>query len=58
MLPVTIPEVRHLLWQLTWHRVPEASHVLYWSYWRRMHRAVARYHHYRRRGATLPQLQL
>ena len=28
MIPLTVPEVRVLLWQLVWHEVPHAELVL------------------------------
>jgi hypothetical protein len=52
LLPVTIPEVRRLLWWLVWDKVPSPGHILGWSYWRRTHQAMAQYYHYRRRAAA------
>lgn len=53
LLPLTVPEVRRLLWQFALKREPSALHVLAWSYWRRRHQAKARYHHYQRRLKSL-----
>jgi hypothetical protein len=49
LLPLTIPEVRHLLVRLLWQDPQPAEHVLAWSRWRRRHQARARRSHYRRR---------
>jgi hypothetical protein len=49
LLPLTVPEVRHLLWQFALNRDPSWLHVLTWSYWRRRHQANAKDDHYRRR---------
>jgi hypothetical protein len=48
LLPLTVPEVRRLLWQLVWAEVPLPDRVLHWSRWRRRHQARARRCHYRR----------
>lgn len=58
MLPLTVPEVRRLLWRLVLKQLPTAEDVLGWSQWRRQHQAQARYHHYKRRGASSDDLQL
>lgn len=34
LLPLTLPEVRRLLWNLVWSRLPAAEEVLRWSRWR------------------------
>ncbi|MGZ5029491.1 MAG: hypothetical protein ACXV8I_02680 [Methylobacter sp.] len=49
LLPLTVPEVRKLLWQWLWRHPPKAVHIVGWSLWRRRHQAVARACHYRRR---------
>ncbi len=51
LLPVTVPEVRRLLWGLVWNEPPEAGRVLAWSHWRRRHQARARRRHWCRRLA-------
>jgi hypothetical protein len=48
--PLTLPEVRVLLWQIVWHEVPAEEFVLHWSVWRRRHQAMARRHHDRQRA--------
>src|SRR3954465_11734799 len=35
LLPLTVPEVRRLLWRLLWARSPDPEAVLDWSRWRR-----------------------
>lgn len=49
LIPVTVPEVRRLLYRLIWRRHPTSESVLRWSQWRRRHQAIARRCHYRRR---------
>lgn len=49
LLPLTVPEVRHLLFALVWQLPPAAAHVLHWSGWRRHHQARAKLAHIKRR---------
>jgi SRSO17 transposase len=49
LLPLTVPEVRHLLGQLLWPPPSGAKLVLAWSWWRRWHRSCASYFHTKRR---------
>jgi hypothetical protein len=35
--PLTVPEVRWLLWHLVWERPPSVEAVEHWSAWRRRH---------------------
>jgi len=59
LIPLTVPEVRRLLWRLVWHTLPAPEAVLNWSRWRRRHQAQARRCHYQRRLAQLAlQVQL
>ena len=51
LLPLTIPEVRHLLAQLLWPPPRSAILVLGWSWWRRCHQSRASYFHTKRRTA-------
>jgi hypothetical protein len=62
-MPLSVPEVRRLLWWLVWgRRARSAEPIVTWSRWRRRHQAVARTCHYRRqrkpRRLTKPYLQL
>lgn len=56
-LPLTVPEVRRLLWRLVWVAMPVAAFVLGWSVWRRQHQACAKHYHYKKRQ-KIPELQL
>jgi SRSO17 transposase len=49
LLPLTIPEVRHLLARLIWPASSSARRVLAWSWWRRTHQSRASYYHTKRR---------
>ena len=53
LIPLTVPEVRRLLWRLIWRTPPPPAFVLAWSLWRRRHQARARRCHYQRRVAQL-----
>src|SRR5262249_39758978 len=50
LLPLTVPEVRRLVWWLVWVRVFPQNEVLDWSQWRHRHQAMARRWHYKRRA--------
>ncbi len=45
VLPLTIPEVRHLLARLIWPLSSSTRRVLAWSWWRRCHQSMASYYH-------------
>jgi hypothetical protein len=49
LLPLTVPEVRRLLFALVWQPPPVAAQILHWSAWRRRHQAQAKRAHIRRR---------
>lgn len=49
LLPLTTPEVRHLLSRLIWPASASARRVLAWSLWRRVHQSWASYYHTKRR---------
>jgi SRSO17 transposase len=49
LLPLTVPEVRHVLGCLIWPPPSSARLVLAWSWWRRCHRSRACYFHTKRR---------
>jgi hypothetical protein len=53
LLPLTVPEVRRLLWRLIWQAPPTQEGVLYWSHWRRRHQARAKRSHIKRRAKRL-----
>jgi hypothetical protein len=46
------------VWRLVFALRQTAEQMMIWSRWRRWHQTVARYYHYQRRGALVPQLQL
>jgi SRSO17 transposase len=52
LLPLTVPEVRHLLGHLLWPAVTSVTLVLAWSGFRRWHRSWASFYHRRRRRQT------
>jgi hypothetical protein len=52
LLPLTIPEVRHVLACLLWPAPRSATLVLAWSWWRRCHQSRASFFHTKRRCAT------
>ena len=49
LLPLTVPEVRHLLAYLLWPPPRSLRLLLAWSWWRRCHRSRASYYHTKRR---------
>ena len=49
LIPLTVPEVRRLLYRLIWRHHPTDESVLQWSRWRRRRQATAQRCHYRRR---------
>jgi SRSO17 transposase len=49
LLPLTRPEIRHLLGQLIWPHPHTVPLLLAWSWWRRCHRSTACYYHTKRR---------
>jgi len=53
LVPLTVPEVRRLLWQMLRPPPPDDVFVWAWSCWRRHHQAVATRCHYKRRCALL-----
>src|SRR6266566_1703159 len=52
LLPLTIPEARHLLAHLLWPPPRSAALLLGWSWWRRCHQSRASYFHTKRRCAA------
>jgi hypothetical protein len=49
LIPITIPEVRRLVYRLVVRVLIPPEAVLRWSRWRRLHQARAMRSHYRRR---------
>ena len=56
LLPLTVPEVRRLLWRLAWGQAPDPQQILAWSIWRRRHQQRARRCHRRQRAGHEPRL--
>jgi len=56
MIPLTVPEVRWLLWWLVFGALPTHVHLIAWSGWRRRHQAEAKRCHYRRTRRKYLQL--
>ncbi len=48
LIPLTIPEVRRLVYRLVMHILAPPEAVLHWSRWRRLHQARAKRAHYQR----------
>ncbi len=53
LLPLTVAEVRHLLWQVAWPHAPPLWFILAWSLWRRRRQLAARRSHTKRRRKRL-----
>ncbi len=49
LLPLTVPEIRHLLGLLIWPAPSNMKLVLAWSWWRRWHQSLASSFHTKRR---------
>jgi hypothetical protein len=58
LLPLTIPEIRRLLWRLVWSEPPADAAVVAWSRWRRRHQERAHRCHWRRRTTSRTQVRL
>ena len=56
LLPLTLPEVRRLLWALVGAQPPRPSAALHWSTWRRRHQQRARRAHWRARTTRKSRL--
>jgi hypothetical protein len=51
LIPVTLPEVRRLVYRVVVRLLAPPETVLHWSRWRRLHQARAQRSHYRRHMA-------
>lgn len=56
LLPLTVPEIRRLLWRIVWPCLPDRDAVLTWSCWRRRHQQRARRCHWQRRTSIETRL--
>jgi hypothetical protein len=57
LIPLTVPEVRRLVYRLVVRILAPPEAVLHWSRWRRLHQARATRAHYRRRLARTGLLE-
>ena len=55
LIPLTVPEIRHLFAKLAVNTIHTIDHWLHWSTWRRRHQYRARTSHYHRRGHAIHQ---
>jgi len=58
MVPLSVAEIRRLFFHLVGKQSLSFAYHLTWSYWRRVHQALARLYHYKRRSALADHLQL
>jgi hypothetical protein len=58
MVPLSVAEIRRLFFRLVAKPTLSFAHHLAWSFWRRVHRALARLCHYKRRSTLASHLQL
>ncbi len=57
MIPLTVPEIKHLLTALTTRHLPPPN-VIHWDTWTRRHQARARWFHKRARLASETEISL
>ena len=57
LIPLTIPEVRRLVYRLVVRILAPPEAVLHWSRWRRLHQARATRSHYLRRRRARQHLR-
>ena len=50
-MPLSVPEIRRLLWRLVLAVPQTVHHILAWSQWPRWHQTMAQYYHDKRRAA-------
>lgn len=55
-MPLSVQEIRRLLWRVVLAVQQTAHQILAWSHWRRRHQASAKHYHYQRRGAAVEAL--
>jgi hypothetical protein len=56
LIPLTLPEVRRLVYRVVVRILAPPEAVLHWSHWRRRHQARAQRCHYRRHLRVQRQL--
>lgn len=52
-VPLSVAELRRLLWHLAWQPPLSPRHLLHWSAWRRRHQAIAQFYHFKRRAVAM-----
>ncbi|MBM0740284.1 hypothetical protein JOY44_29095 [Phormidium sp. CLA17] len=52
-VPLSVAELRHLLWRLAWQPPLSPRQLLHWSSWRRRHQAIAQFYHFKRRALAM-----
>jgi len=57
-VPLSVPELRHLIGKMLWRGWYSLKHLLKWSTWRRKHQLQALQFHYRKRNSILPDRYL
>ena len=55
-MPLSVQEIRRLLWRVVLAVQQTAHHIVAWSHWRRRHQASAKHDHDKRRGAEVEAL--
>src|SRR5215217_5536120 len=55
-VPLSVPEIRRLLWRLVLATKQTIGQILDWSAWRRWHQGMAQFYHYKQRVG--PEVQL
>ena len=53
LVPLSVPEIRHLLASVLRGGWQKLDHLLHWSDWRRRHQFLAQFFHYRKQNALL-----
>jgi hypothetical protein len=55
-MPLSVQEIRRLLWRVVLAVQQTARHILAWSHWRRRHQVSAKHYRDKRRGAEVDAL--
>ncbi|MBW4540417.1 MAG: hypothetical protein KME43_14915 [Myxacorys chilensis ATA2-1-KO14] len=57
-MPLSVAELRRLLWRLVWQPQLSPAYLLNWSAWRRRHQAIAQFYHFKRRALAMQLREL
>ena len=52
-VPLSVAEIRRLLWRLLWQPQLNGQYWLSWSAWRRRHQGIAQFYHCQRRAMVV-----